>query len=96
MKKSLGARTILYPTPVLIVGTYDKAGKPNAMACAWGGICDLVDAPYVAEFPVRKGVRDPDFDIPIGGWQGRIEEGEVGDDGTWLYEVAWDSVTCGG
>jgi flavin reductase (DIM6/NTAB) family NADH-FMN oxidoreductase RutF len=39
MKKSFGAKTILYPTPVLIVGTYDKAGKPNAMACAWGGIC---------------------------------------------------------
>jgi len=39
MKKSLGAKTILYPTPVLIVGTYDKAGKPNAMTVAWGGIC---------------------------------------------------------
>ncbi len=39
MKRSLGAKTILYPTPVLIVGTYDKAGRPNAMACAWGGIC---------------------------------------------------------
>ncbi|MES0363524.1 MAG: flavin reductase family protein, partial [Desulfobacteria bacterium] len=24
MKKSLGAKTILYPTPVFIVGTYDK------------------------------------------------------------------------
>lgn len=39
MKTSLGAKTILYPTPVLIVGTYDQAGKPNAMAVAWGGIC---------------------------------------------------------
>ena len=39
MKKSLGAKTILYPTPVLIVGTYDKAGKPNAMNVAWGGLC---------------------------------------------------------
>ena len=39
MKKSLGAKTILYPTPVLIVGTYDAAGKPNAMTAAWGGIC---------------------------------------------------------
>ncbi|MGC8659732.1 MAG: flavin reductase family protein, partial [Desulfomonilaceae bacterium] len=29
MKQSVGAKTILYPTPVLIVGTYDKAGKPN-------------------------------------------------------------------
>ncbi len=39
MKKSLGAKTILYPTPVLVVGTYDKDGKPNAMTAAWGGIC---------------------------------------------------------
>ena len=31
MKKSIGAKTILYPTPVLVVGTYDKDGKPNAM-----------------------------------------------------------------
>ncbi|MGC8604725.1 MAG: flavin reductase family protein, partial [Desulfomonilaceae bacterium] len=26
MKKSLGPKTLLYPTPVLIVGTYDKNG----------------------------------------------------------------------
>ncbi len=39
MKKSLGAKTIIYPTPVLIVGTYDVAGKPNVMTAAWGGIC---------------------------------------------------------
>ena len=39
MKKSLGAKTIVYPTPVFIVGTYDKAGKPNAMNVAWGGLC---------------------------------------------------------
>lgn len=39
MKRSIGAKTILYPTPLLIVGTYDPEGKPNAMAVAWGGIC---------------------------------------------------------
>lgn len=39
MKKSIGANTIAYPTPVFIVGTYDKQGKPNAMNAAWGGIC---------------------------------------------------------
>ena len=39
MKRSVGAKTILYPTPVLIVGTYDEAGEPNGMAAAWGGIC---------------------------------------------------------
>jgi flavin reductase (DIM6/NTAB) family NADH-FMN oxidoreductase RutF len=39
MKKSIGAKTIVYPTPVFVVGTYDKAGKPNVMTVAWGGIC---------------------------------------------------------
>lgn len=39
MKKSLGPRTLIYPTPVWVVGTYDKEGKPNAMTIAWGGIC---------------------------------------------------------
>jgi flavin reductase (DIM6/NTAB) family NADH-FMN oxidoreductase RutF len=38
MKKSLGAKTLICPNPVLIVGTYDKDGKPNAMNAAWGGI----------------------------------------------------------
>lgn len=39
MKKSLGAKTLLYPTPVCVVGTYDPAGKPNVMTAAWAGIC---------------------------------------------------------
>jgi len=39
MKKSIGAQTIIYPAPILIVGTYDKSGKPNVMTAAWGGIC---------------------------------------------------------
>jgi flavin reductase (DIM6/NTAB) family NADH-FMN oxidoreductase RutF len=39
MKRSVGAKTVLFPTPVLIVGTFDAEGKPNMMAAAWGGIC---------------------------------------------------------
>jgi flavin reductase (DIM6/NTAB) family NADH-FMN oxidoreductase RutF len=39
MKKSLGPRTLAFPTPVWVVGTYDKNGKPNVMTAAWGGIC---------------------------------------------------------
>jgi flavin reductase (DIM6/NTAB) family NADH-FMN oxidoreductase RutF len=39
MMKSLGAKTLIYPAPVLVVGTYDKAGKPNMMTASWGGIC---------------------------------------------------------
>jgi len=39
MKQSLGAKTLIFPAPVLMVGTYDQAGKPNLMNAAWGGIC---------------------------------------------------------
>jgi flavin reductase (DIM6/NTAB) family NADH-FMN oxidoreductase RutF len=39
MKKSLGAKTLVFPTPVWVVGTYDGEGRPNAMTAAWGGIC---------------------------------------------------------
>jgi flavin reductase (DIM6/NTAB) family NADH-FMN oxidoreductase RutF len=39
MKHSLGAKTLLFPAPVLLVGTYDRQGHPNLMNAAWGGIC---------------------------------------------------------
>ncbi|MDR1495857.1 MAG: flavin reductase family protein [Clostridiales Family XIII bacterium] len=38
MKKSIGAREMIFPNPVMIVGTYDKDGAPNAANFAWGGI----------------------------------------------------------
>ena len=37
--RDLGAKTLVFPTPVWIVGTYDKDGRPNGMTAAWGGIC---------------------------------------------------------
>lgn len=37
--KSLGAKPLLYPTPVSIVGTYDRDGRPNVMTAAWVGVC---------------------------------------------------------
>ena len=40
MRKNFGAKTWLYPMPVLIIGTYDEQGIPNAMNAAWGGIYD--------------------------------------------------------
>jgi flavin reductase (DIM6/NTAB) family NADH-FMN oxidoreductase RutF len=39
MKKSIGGKTLVFPAPVLIVGTYDADHKANVMAVAWGGIC---------------------------------------------------------
>lgn len=39
MRKNFGAKSILYPQPVLIIATYDENGKPNVMNAAWGGVC---------------------------------------------------------
>ena len=40
MRKDLGAKPYIYPQLVMIIGTYDKEMKPNAMNAAWGGMAD--------------------------------------------------------
>ena len=40
-RKNFGAKPFIYPMPVLIVGTYDENGVPNAMNAAWGTITDM-------------------------------------------------------
>ena len=41
---------MLYPMPVLIIGSYDETGTPNAMNAAWGGISEENVNEYLA-FP---------------------------------------------
>lgn len=62
MRKNLGAKAILYPMPVLIIGTYDENGKPDAMNAAWGGISEeteisicVDDSHKTADNVVRSG-----------------------------------------
>ncbi len=38
---NFGAKPFIYPMPVLIIGTYDENGVPNAMNAAWGTITDM-------------------------------------------------------
>ena len=38
---NFGAKPNLFPMPVLIIGTYDENGVPNAMNAAWGMISDF-------------------------------------------------------
>ncbi|MDE5789932.1 MAG: flavin reductase [Muribaculaceae bacterium] len=40
MKKNFAPKAWLLPQPVLIIGTYDADGTPNAMNAAWGGQWD--------------------------------------------------------
>jgi flavin reductase (DIM6/NTAB) family NADH-FMN oxidoreductase RutF len=39
MKVSIGAKPLVFTTPVWIVSTYDGDGRANAMTASWGGIC---------------------------------------------------------
>lgn len=40
MRKNFGVKPWVYPQPVLIIGTYDANGNPDAMNAAWGGQYD--------------------------------------------------------
>ena len=40
MRKNLKPKAYNYLLPLLIVGTYDQNGTPNAMNAAWGTVCD--------------------------------------------------------
>ena len=66
-----GAKPYLYPMPVLIIGTYDENGVPNAMNAAWGMITDYqeitislaehkttANLAVTGEFTVRMGTED--------------------------------------
>lgn len=52
MKIDMGAKDLIFPAPVLIVGTYNDDGKPNAMNVAWGGLCSS-NPPAIA-ISIRK------------------------------------------
>lgn len=41
MRRDFGAKPFIYPMPVLIIGTYDAEGVPNAMNAAWGITTDF-------------------------------------------------------
>lgn len=40
MRKNFGAKTYLYPMPVLIIASYDEDKTVDAMNAAWGGISE--------------------------------------------------------
>ena len=40
MRKNFGPKSMCYPMPVFIIGTYNEDGSPNAMNAAWGGISE--------------------------------------------------------
>lgn len=52
MKRTLGAKTLVYPTPVFVVGSYDQEDRPNAMTASWAGL--VCSAPPCMGVSLRK------------------------------------------
>jgi flavin reductase (DIM6/NTAB) family NADH-FMN oxidoreductase RutF len=46
MMKSIGAKELVFPSPVFIIGTYDSAGRADMTAVAWAGVASS-DPPSV-------------------------------------------------
>ncbi len=40
MKKNFGKKPLIFPQPVLIIGTYNEDGTPDLMNAAWGAVGD--------------------------------------------------------
>ena len=51
-KKNMGAIPSLYPTPLVLCGTYDADGRPNVATVAWAGIC--CGTPPAIQVSLRK------------------------------------------
>ena len=52
MKKNIGPKLGIYPTPVVVVGTYDKNDRPNLATLAWAGVC--CSEPPSVQISLRK------------------------------------------
>lgn len=52
MKRSLGAKSLVFPAPAFLIGSYDRKGKPNVMTAAWAGI--VCSSPPAIGVSLRK------------------------------------------
>lgn len=80
MRIDFGAKPILYPQPVLIIGTYNEDGLPNAMNAAWGGICG--ENKIIIDLSQHKTtdniLRNKDFTVAVADTPHMIEADYVG------------------
>jgi flavin reductase (DIM6/NTAB) family NADH-FMN oxidoreductase RutF len=80
MRKDFGAKPILYPQPVLIIGTYNEDGTPNAMNAAWGGICgaDKIIVDLGAHKTTDNIMRNKEFTVAVADASHVVEADYVG------------------
>lgn len=68
MRKNLKPKAYIYPLPVLIIGTYDSNGVPNAMNAAWGMVCDTAEVSIclsATHKTVKNLLKNKEFTISI-------------------------------
>lgn len=69
MRKDFGSKPWFYPLPVLIIGTYDENGTPDAMNAAWGGLYDenMVELCLSAGHKTTKNIKNiKEFTVSFG------------------------------
>ncbi len=69
MRLDLGKTPLIYPQPVLVIGTYNEDGTPDAMTAAWGAVGDDTQV-FLCLSPGHKTVenilRDKQFTVSMG------------------------------
>lgn len=81
MRINFGAKPYIYPMPVLIIGTYDENGVPDAMNAAWGMICDMnkIAITLSADHKTVKNIlKTGDFTVSIANAENVIPSDYVG------------------
>lgn len=100
MRKNLEPKAYIYPLPVLIIGTYNEDGTPNAMNAAWGTVCDLKRVSICLDFShktTKNILRNKQFTVSIADVKNVIPADFVGivsanDDPDKMLKTGWTAV----
>jgi len=80
MRKNFGPAPLLYPQPVMIIGTWNEDGTANAMNAAWGGIAgnDTIIIDLGAHKTTENILKNKDFTVSIADAPHLVEADYVG------------------
>ena len=100
--KSFGQKPWMLPQPVLLIGTYDKRRKPNAMNAAWGGQWDAKEIMIAmgAHATTENLNRCPDFTVAFATRQTMVAADFVGlvsakNDADKMAKAGWNCEKAG-
>lgn len=81
MRKNLNPKAYICPLPVLVIGSYDENGTPNAMTAAWGSVCDTKQISIVVSFEhktMQNILLNKEFTVSITNEENIVEADYVG------------------